>query len=520
MTAGRSDTPDLLGTAEYDSAGYMAAMVENSDDAIVSKDLGGKILSWNDAATALYGYTADQAIGQQVDIVIADDDDHRQEELNIRARIARGERIQPYETIGRRKDGTHIEVSMSISPVRDATGRIVAAAGFARDISERRVFQAAQYLAAIVENSDDAIESEDLDGKILSWNDAAPALYGYTADQAIGQQIDIVIPDDPDRRQEELDIRARIARGERIQHYETIRRRKDGTHFEVSMSISPVRDATGRLVAAAGFARDISERRGFQAAQYLGAIVENSDDAIESEDLDGKILSWNDAATALYGYTADQAIGQQIDIVIPDDPDRRQEELDIRARIARGERIQHYETIRRRKDGTHFEVSMSISPVRDATGRLVAAAGFARDISERRGFQAAQYLGAIVENSDDAIESEDLDGKILSWNDAATALYGYTADQAIGQQIDIVIPDDPDRRQEELDIRARIARGERIQHYETIRRRKDGTHFEVSMSISPVRDATGRLVAAAGFARDISERRGFQAAQYLGAIVE
>ena len=261
MTAGRSDTPDLLGTAEYDSAGYMAAMVENSDDAIVSKDLGGKILSWNDAATALYGYTADQAIGQQVDIVIADDDDHRQEELNIRARIARGERIQHYETIRRRKDGTHFEVSMSISPVRDATGRIVAAAGFARDISERRVFQAAQYLAAIVENSDDAIESEDLDGKILSWNDAATALYGYTADQAIGQQIDIVIADDDDHRQEELNIRARIARGERIQHHETLRRGRDGSLLEMSLSISPVRDATGRIVAAAGFARDISERR-------------------------------------------------------------------------------------------------------------------------------------------------------------------------------------------------------------------------------------------------------------------
>jgi PAS domain S-box-containing protein len=209
----------------------------------------------------------------------------------------------------------------------------------------------------------------------------------------------------------------------------------------------------------------------------------------------------------MYGYTADEAIGQPIDIVIPDDPDRRQEELDIRARIARGERIEHYETIRRRKDGTLLEVSLSISPVRNTSGEIVAAAGFARDISERRMFQAAQYLATILENSDDAIVSMDPDGKILSWNDAATKMYGYTANETIGQPIDIVIPDDPDRRQEELDIRARIARGERIQHYETIRRRKDGTLLEVSLSISPVRNATDRIVAAAGFARDISERR-------------
>jgi PAS domain S-box-containing protein len=245
----------------------------------------------------------------------------------------------------------------------------------------------------------------------------------------------------------------------------------------------------------------------YDSAQYLAAIVENSDDAIVSKTLDGKILSWNEAATQMYGYTADEALHQPIDIVIPDDPLRRQEELDIRAKIARGERIEHYETTRRRQDGSRFEVSMSISPVRDASGRIVAAAGFARDITERRMFQAAQYLAAIVENSDDAIVSEDLDGKILTWNDAATQMYGYTAKEAINQPIDIVIPDDLARQREELDIRARVALGERIQHYETVRRQRDGTPVAVSLSISPVRDSAGEIVAAAGFARDITERR-------------
>src|SRR5580700_225826 len=104
-------------------------------------------------------------------------------------------------------------------------------------------------------------------------------------------------------------------------------------------------------------------------------------------------------------------------------------------------------------------------------------------------YDSAEHQAAIVENSDDAIVSKDLDGTILSWNDAATRMYGYTAEEAIGRPIDIVIPEDPERRQEELGIRARIARGERIEHYETERRRKDGTRFPVSPSISPVRDA-------------------------------
>jgi PAS domain S-box-containing protein len=490
---------------------HLAAIVENSDDAIVSKDLEGRILYWNDAATRMYGYTAEEATGQPIEIVIPDDRERRQEELDIRTRIGQGERFLHYETIRRHKNGIELDVSLSISPVRDASGRVVAAAGFARDISNRRVLESAQYLAAIVENSDDAIVSIDRDGKILSRNEAATRMYGYSEDEAVGQPIDIVIPEDPERRQEELDIRARIGRGERIEHYETERRRKDGTRFPVSLSISPVRDTFGRIVAAATSARDISQRRVLESAQYLAAIVENSDDAIVSKDLEGRILSWNDAATRMYGYTAEEAIGRPIDIVILDEPKRRQEELDIRARIARGERIEHYETERRRKDGTRFPVSFSISPVRDASGRIVAAAGFARDISERRVLESAQYLAAIVENSDDAIVSIDLGGKILSWNDAAERMYGYSEDEAVGQPIDIVIPEDKGKRQEEVDIRDKMARGEQIKHYETTRRRKDGAVFQVSVSISPVRDASGRIVAAAGFARDISVRKRLEA---------
>ena len=122
--------------------------------------------------------------------------------------------------------------------------------------------------------------------------------------------------------------------------------------------------------------------------QHLAAIVENSDDAIVSKDLEGRILYWNDAATRMYGYTAEEAIGRRIAIVIPEDTAKRQEELDIRARIARGEQIKHHETTRRRKDGAVFQVSLSVSPVRDASGRIVAAAGFARDISERKRLEA------------------------------------------------------------------------------------------------------------------------------------
>src|SRR5260370_217707 len=195
--------------------------------------------------------------------------------------------------------------------------------------------------------------------------------------------------------------------------------------------------------------------------QFLAAIVENSDDAIVSKNLDGTILSWNEAATQMYGYSAEEAISKSISIVIPDDPARHQEELKIRDRIARGEGIQHSETFRRRKDGSLLEVSLSISPVRDTTGQIVGAAGIARDITERRLFADAQYLAAIVENSDDAIVSKNLDGPVLSSNTAATQMQGSTSENASSRPISIVIPDDPARHPKELTIRDRIARAER-----------------------------------------------------------
>jgi PAS domain S-box-containing protein len=500
----------------HETKQHLAAIVDNSDDAIVSIDLHGKILSWNAAATRMYGYTPEEAVGQPIDIVIPHDDERRAEELTIRASIARGGRIDHYETIRRHKSGELIEVSLSISPVTDAAGRIVAAAGFARDISERRLFRANQHLAAIVDNSDDAIVSKDLAGTILTWNDAATRRYGYTAEEAVGQPIDIVIPDD--RRAEELTIRASIARGERIKRYETIRRHKGGALIDVSLSISPIHDASGRVVAAAGIARDISDlNRAYQTSEHLAAIVDNSDDAIVSKNLAGTILTWNEAATHMYGYTAEEAVGQPIDMVIPDD--LRAEELTIRDKIAHGERINHYETTRRHKSGALIDVSLSISPIRDAGGRVVAAAGIARDISDlNRAYQTSEHLAAIVDNSDDAIVSKDLNGKILTWNDAATRIYGYTAEEAVGQPIDIVIPDD--LRSEELSIRDKIAHGQRIDHYETIRRHKSGALIEVSLSISPVRDPTGRIAGAAGFARDISERKLFLAKERLAAIVD
>jgi PAS domain S-box-containing protein len=238
-------------------------------------------------------------------------------------------------------------------------------------------------LAAIVTSSDDAIISKDLDGTITSWNRAAEQMFGYTADEAIGQSISLIIPDD--RRDEEEYVVGRIRTGLGIEHYETVRRRRDGSLVDVSLTVSPIR-VGGSVIGASKIARDITAAKQLEREAFrLAAIVSSSDDAIVSKDLNGVILTWNRAAERMFGYPAEEAVGRNITIVIPED--RLDEETEVLTRIRAGFSVEHFETIRRRKDGGLLNISLTVSPIRDAAGRVVGASKIARDVTAQRRLQ-------------------------------------------------------------------------------------------------------------------------------------
>jgi PAS domain S-box-containing protein len=243
------------------------------------------------------------------------------------------------------------------------------------------------------------------------------------------------------------------------------------------------------------------------AQQYLSAIVDSADDAIISKNLDGIITSWNPGAEKIFGYTAEEMIGKPIILLIP--IGHSNEEATLLARLRRGERIDHYETQRMRKDGSVVDVSVTISPIMDSSGKVIGASKIARDISDRKRLQEAQqaklYLGSLIESADDAIISKTLDGIVTSWNRGAERIFGYAAEEMIGTPITILIP--ADHPNEEPEIIARLRRGERIEHYETQRVRKDGTLVYISLMVSPIIDEKGRIIGASKIARDISDRK-------------
>jgi two-component system cell cycle sensor histidine kinase/response regulator CckA len=270
----------------------------------------------------------------------------------------------------------------------DITERITAEA------SLRSAFADRERLAAIVASSEDAVVGKSIAGIIESWNTGAEKLYGYSAAEVLGRSMLMLLP--PDRVSEEREILLRIQQGEQVHHFETVRLQKDGSSVRVSLTISPIRDGDGRIVGASHTARDITARAAAeQSKAQLAAIVNSSEDAIVGKTLDGVVLSWNAGAERVYGYTEAEMKWRPMSVLVPQD--RAGEEADILARLRRGERMEHFESVRIRKDGRRIPVSLTISPIRNSAGEIVGASHVARDISEAKGAEEKLRLSQKME---------------------------------------------------------------------------------------------------------------------------
>ena len=245
-----------------------------------------------------------------------------------------------------------------------------------------------------------------------------------------------------------------------------------------------------------------------EARLRLAAIAESSDDAIVGKDLSGVVTAWNRAAVAMFGYTADEIIGCPITTIIP--PERVVEEAGILDRVRRGERMVHFETLRRRKDGRIIPVSLTISPIRDDDGRIVGVSKIARDLSEaHRVYQELQrreaLLRSILGTGPDALVVIDEHGLIQSFSAAAERLFGFSPDEVVGRNVSRLMPS-PYREEHDGYLARYLSTGER--HIIGIGRivvgqRKDGSTFPMELAVGEVNLTGVRLFT--GFVRDLTE---------------
>jgi PAS domain S-box-containing protein len=518
----------------------------------------GTILWANQAELDLLGYTRDEYVGRNIAEFHADEPVIN----DILACLSRGETIRDYPARMRRRNGSICHVLINSSALFE-DGKFVHTRCFTRDVTAlRQEQQTGLLLTAIVDSSDDAIISKDLNGVVTSWNRSAERLFGYTAQEAVGKTIaELVIPDD--RQDEEPAILSRLRQGDRVDHFETVRRRKDGSLLDISLTISPVKDRTGAVVGASKIARDITERkragnaimtlnaqlktdlaamtrmqelstRLIQADAFSELLEEILDAGIEVTgadmgniqllDTDGalKIAAHRGFNTRYLDFFQDVHHGQAAsgsallkrDRVIVEDvagspifagTPELSVMLDAEARavqstplVSRSGKVlgmfsTHYRTPRR--------------PSERDLRLLDVLARQAADLIERKRSEGIRaQLSAIVESSGDAIYIYNFEGTILTWNRAAEELYGFSEREIVGLNVKNIVP--PDYRAEISDlINPAVLDGKVIRNLESKRMRRDGGIFPALLTISPVRDERGNPIALSVIARDISDQK-------------
>jgi PAS domain S-box-containing protein len=360
-------------------------------------------------------------------------------------------------------------------------------------------------LTTLVRDSDDAILSKDLDGTILSWNPAAERLYGYTAQEIIGQSVTILFP--PERLAEFHSIMERLRRGESIEHYDTVRVRKDGTRVDVSVTISPLHNANGVIIGASTISRNIAERKALEQARQnainiLNAVVEGTTDGVYVKDRTGRYLMINRAGAQALGRAVSEIEGKY-DYALFDRAVYQRIRSDDERILARGAP----ETVEEQLPTPHgVRIFQSVkAPYRDANGSLIGVISVSRDVTALRRDEAALARhAALLDLSPSAIMVQTREGKITYWNRGAEKIYGWSADEAIGKMHRELLQTQTDVAPQMIEA-ALLAEGH--WHGELHQRTRSGKPLIVASDQVVQYDERGKPMAVLQVNQDITEHK-------------
>jgi len=411
-------------------------------DAVMAADKDGRVTFLNPVAAALTGWQLEDALGQPIrNVFHILNEQTRASAEDMVNRVLKGGVI--LESSNHRslltKDGRSIPIENSVTPILDGSGAIAGAVLVFRDITERRRAEIALRenrfqlgVALRAAQAGDFVWNTTTNE--IAWSEEGMAVFGVRPEEFGGRYedwYDRLIPEDSEAM---VDAVQRSVQSGELDTEFRIRRKDTGEVRWIAARGVVTQEESGVTQRMVGINMDITERKQAEEARArLAAIIESSGDPIISKDLAGIVLSWNRSAERVFGYSAEEIVGQPITLIIP--PGRRIEEAELMQRLRQGHHVEHFETLRLRKGGEQVDVSVTISPVCDAAGTVIGISTIARDITERKQMEETlRRQASFIDLTPDAFMVRDLVGTLAYWNRGAETLYGWRKDEAVGQQ--------------------------------------------------------------------------------------
>jgi PAS domain S-box-containing protein len=472
---------------------------------IAECDLTGQLVTVNDKYCEIVGYAREELLGRRFsDLTLAED---LPQNLKLFQKCAADGTPFTIEKRYVRKDGSEVWVKNSVSLLRDAAGKPQYLLAVVSDITGEKFAQTAllqseQRYRALIDASAQTVLTMSATGSPDLHRQWFSSVTGIPVEELQGNKyLEAIHPDDRRYLQK---VMSQLVQNPAPYEVEVRLRPQDSENYRFyNLRGVPVFKADGVLNEWIGTVTDITDRKEAEIArrqieQRYQALFEDAGDAIFVADIEGVFTNVNESACRLLGAGREEIIGASFaETVLPAE---RAKLKKLRQRLLQGSSdLDEWTLIRR--DGSTIPTEINTRILPDGQWQAIV-----RDISLRRQTDKTKaHLAAIIESSDDAIISKDLNGVIMSWNKGAEKIFGYTAEEVIGKSITILIP--PQRLDEEPKILGRIRNGEGVEHYETRRRRKDGTDIDISLTVSPIRDDSGTIIGASKIARDITERK-------------
>src|SRR5437868_521718 len=391
----------------------------------------------------------------------------------------------------RSASGEVISTSLNASALRDEDGKVIGAIGILRDM--RELDKALAYSDSLIKNAPDPVFVSDLEGHILQANDAVYELLGFRPDEVLEQSLSRFIS--PEETREFLAaLREVIERGA-TRNARLNPRSASNEVIPTTLNASALRDAEGKVIGAIGILRDMRELD--KARAYADSLIKNAPDPIFVSDLEGKILSANDAVYELLGFRTDEVLEQSLSRFISPE-ETREFTAALREVIERGV-IRNTRLNPRSASGEVIPTSLNASALRDADGKVIGAIGILRDMRELDNPLA--YSHSLIKNAPDPVFVSDLEGKILQANDAVYELLGFRTDEVLEQSLSRFISPE-ETREFTAALREVIERGV-IRNTRLNPRSASGEVIPTSLNASALRDADGKVIGAIGILRDM-----------------